>query len=175
LHGLAAWSGSVGLEPNLSSVVGLYASWAPATLRAILDASLVAGALVLTIREWRVRSGSIDPQLAGTAWLWLIWFLAAPFAHFPDQLILAPAILAFLGRDGVNAFTPRGVTVLSLAFLSLALFPNTLSQANLLCVFVAISALVIYRSSRAHRMAGPSAHDPGVGVQPLALSPFTRS
>jgi hypothetical protein len=153
LNGLVSWSHSEGAEPNLASLVGLYAGWASYPVRLLLTSAFLLAASALTARVWWQRRGYVERPFLEVAWLWCIWFLAAPFAHFPDEVLLAIPILALLGRDAARLTNPWEALVLYLCFFSLALFPATVLSVNLLSVVVAVIAVILYRSRTVESLA----------------------
>jgi len=83
----------------------------------------------------------------------VVWFLATPFAHFPDEILLTIPILALLGRDGQHLGQAIPVFVIYLLFFSLALFPVTLFHASPLSLSLAAVAgcLAVAAHNRRHR------------------------
>jgi Glycosyltransferase family 87 len=136
IEGLLSWSGSIGLEPNLASVVGLYAGWAPKGVSVVLGIGAFCVAVTLTLYARKSTTASRPLPLGAVGWLWAVWFLAAPFAHFPDEILLTLPVLALMGRDAVR-LGQRGTTIVAYAlFFSLALFPAGIGNVNLLSLVV---------------------------------------
>jgi hypothetical protein len=150
LHGLVSWSHSVGSEPNLASLVGLYAGWASDTARTVLTSLILAAAVVLTACAWWAERGESSTPFVRVAWLWCLWFLAAPFAHFPDEILLGIPVVALLGRDAFRISQPAPAMALYLCFFSLALFPTTALSVNFLSLIVLVLTVFTFRFRGAH-------------------------
>jgi hypothetical protein len=154
-RGLFDWSHHVALEPNLSSLVGLYVNWAPSWLRLCLEGGSVFAALGLTC-WWYLRVCQRGPvSLADTAWLWIVWFLAVPFAHYPDEILLTLPFLALLGRDGARVTRVLPALALYLTFLSAVLY-----QTALLSLLVMAGAACLL-SSHSRRSAPDRTYSEG--------------
>lgn len=98
-HSLVQFSSDTAVRGNQVSFIGLYVQWAPHTIRAILEGAILAIAVVLTARYWLThRTQRLRPE--NSAWLWLVWFLATPYAQYYDAIVLALPVLALLGKDG---------------------------------------------------------------------------
>ncbi|GAC1638179.1 MAG: hypothetical protein NVS4B2_27190 [Chloroflexota bacterium] len=100
LHGIQSVSGLAGEQPNMIPLVGLYAGWASPALHSVVEYLALAVAVCLTGWWWRRLRHLPDVPFHLVAWLWPVWLLALPYAHFPDEILLAPAILAVLGPNG---------------------------------------------------------------------------
>jgi len=149
VYGLASVSAMVASQPNMAPLIGLYAGWTAQPLRTCIEAVLAMAVLALTAREWyRGRAGSSAPFLA-IAWLWVGWFLVLPYARFPDEILLAPAILAFVGPDGRDLGRLAPATMLYLIYFSALLFSAHLAGAQLLSLplLVLLAVLYVHRSS----------------------------
>ena len=129
VHGTALWlqaldrySGDIAIQPNLSSLAGIYVREASSHIRLALETLTIAPATGLTIYIWfRARHRPSFPY-AMFAILWLVWFLATPYAHFPDEILLTIPILISLGSNAGCACPPHGLLALYFAALSLLLF-----------------------------------------------------
>jgi Glycosyltransferase family 87 len=119
IAGLDSWSNGIGKEPNVVSLSGLYSGWLPRSLQIVVAIGLVVLACGATTVAWkRVHSRTVVPVIA-VGWLWVLWFLVSPFAHYTDVIVLAVPVLALLGRNGEHVARPLGIATLYLAFFSL--------------------------------------------------------
>jgi Glycosyltransferase family 87 len=138
LTGLNNWSKELNKQPNIASLSGLYALWAPRSVQIALTSILLAGAVAVTVvarRRWPI--GIVPPSRSG--WLWVLWFLVSGYTHYPDLIVLAVPVLALLGRDGSNVTRPRSIAVLYLSLFSLALFPSPLISLAVIAVGVILA------------------------------------
>lgn len=144
-QGLTSWSHDIGLQPNMASLAGLYAGWAPYRLQMILTAFILALASAMTIRTWKVQGQALAlPSVS--AWLWVVWFLATPYAHFPDEILLTLPVLAMVGRDGRELGRKNALLAVYILFISLTLFSVTISHANLLSLTLLVVAVCLYQA-----------------------------
>jgi Glycosyltransferase family 87 len=123
LQGLVGYSSTIAAQPNIASIAGLYVRSAGADLRLALSGVMLVVTGTLTAWWWwrtHARRGLVPPQ--AWAWLWLAWFLATPYGHFPDEILLAYPVLALLGRNADLIAMPHSVVTLYLLLASLALF-----------------------------------------------------
>jgi Glycosyltransferase family 87 len=139
-------------QPNVSSLSGLYAQLLPQGARLGLETASVALAGAATLAFWwKVRHESTVP-LARTGWLWFVWLIATPYAHYIDEMLLIIPVLALLGRDGRRISSLLSITVLYLLGLSILLYSWTPMRMQLLWVPLALCAccfgLISYRYSR---------------------------
>jgi len=154
IGGLTGFSGDMTMQPSLACLSGLYVRWAPSTLRLALECLVLLTACVLTAREWfRNRAHG---EVAAVGWLWCVWLLATPYAHFPDEILLSVPILAMVARtrDGLTYRLP--LVSLYLGFFSLPLTNWYPMQANLLSLplsGVAVCLLLAGRWNLAHGTA----------------------
>lgn len=152
VRGLLTVSSITGEQPNMAPLVGLYAGWAPPAIRTGLEATGLAVAAVLTLGwRWKLR-GVNRPSLLAVGWLWVVWFLALPYAHFPDEILLSLPIIALLGRDGENAGRPVSVAVLYLMFFSAFLFSAKPHDVQLLSLPLLVLAAMLWMAAR-HEVA----------------------
>jgi Glycosyltransferase family 87 len=149
---LMSFSHSMPTQPNVSSLSGLYAQLLPETARLVLEAVSVgvAGAMTLVF-WWKTRHESSLPLLR-TGWLWFIWLIATPYAHYIDEMLLVIPVLALVGCHGRRITKPLSVCTLYLLILSLLLYSWTPMRMQLLWVPLALCAccfgLISYRYSR---------------------------
>lgn len=145
--GIAGFSNGVALQPNYVSLAGLYTGWAPSWARLGLELLCLVAALWLTVLVWRAAATRRSIRNAPFL-LWLVWFLAVPYAHFPDEILLALPVLVLLGCDGVGIRRAGGAVVLYLLFLSFLLFPSIAGRINLLCLPLLAIAVILFRDDR---------------------------
>jgi Glycosyltransferase family 87 len=131
VRGLFRFSDNLGIQPNLASVGSLFAG-APTSVRLVVDAASLAVAMGLTIWwRWKLRDKREVPILA-SGWLWAVWLLATPYAHFSDEMLLAAPVVALLGHNAWRVNKAHSVVVLYVTLLSLLLFSWSPVGANLL-------------------------------------------
>lgn len=118
IEGLLSFSHGIAAQPGLVSLTGFYVRSAPSTLRVGLEIGTVLTALLVTGLWWRRHPGAPTMPLQ-SAWLWPMWMLATPYAHYPDEAVLAVPALALLVRGGEWVLNRWGVMVLYLGALSL--------------------------------------------------------
>jgi hypothetical protein len=148
LHGLAGYSADIAQSPSITSLSGLYVRWAPSGVRTMLEALTLLTAVALTVWAWRNRAtGTLDSPV-GPVWLWFVWFLAVPYAHFYDEIVLTAPLLVLLGRNG-QGFRSRGSVVsIYLMFFSLMVLSWAPGGVQLLCLPVLIVACIAYLHQR---------------------------
>jgi hypothetical protein len=143
MHGLTDWSNVIGLEPNIASLAGLYTGWASPGLRAMLQVLFLAFALALTAWWWWPRRQLAEIPIQDGAWLWGVWFLATPFAHYPDLVLLTIPVLASLGGDASRLTTRRAAALLYLPFVSLVILNVTMARVGVLPLAVVAMTLLL--------------------------------
>jgi Glycosyltransferase family 87 len=148
VRGLTTYSHDIAVQKEMPSLSGLYARWAGPHLRLALETTVIGVAAVLTAWTWwRWRRSSLVPMQA-VAWLWFLWFLAAPYAHFQDEIILTAPLLSLLGRDGVSVARPLPGLVLYLTVLSPLFIVWSPLRMDLICIPLLAATLVMaYLSS----------------------------
>lgn len=111
LRGFQSFGGTIGHQPQIASLSALYVGRVPVHVGLLLTGSLLLVASVVTaITLWSLRhAGSLTVR--SVAWLWILWFLVAPYDHFNDYLFLAPVLLSFLGTYG-RADRVRAISLL---------------------------------------------------------------
>lgn len=117
IHALLGYSRSEALQPDLASLSGLYVAWARPPWATLLGALILLLALGLTL--W-YRHSYDRPPLGALTWLWLVWFLAAPFGHFHDETPLALPLAAAFQHDPTARLN---LATLGLLVGSFLLFP----------------------------------------------------
>lgn len=143
-HGLSSVSGMIAAQPNIAPLIGLYAGWTSQPLRTAIQGGAAVLALGLTMREWRRRTNAGPVPFLSVAWLWALWFLVLPYAHYGDAILLAPALLSLLGRNGENLRAPASALMLYLMFFSVFLFSAKIHDAQLLALPLVVLAGVLY-------------------------------
>ncbi|MGH2408787.1 MAG: glycosyltransferase family 87 protein, partial [Chloroflexota bacterium] len=99
MAGLSRYSRDIASQPEIATLSGMYAGRVSYTVRTILEGASLCVALALT-GWWWLRNGGRQTSFARTGWLWFAWFLATPYAHGNDLVLLTVPILVMLGRDG---------------------------------------------------------------------------
>jgi hypothetical protein len=128
LGALTSYSRQIAVQPDIASLTGLYVYWLPGRIASLLQLLTLAAAALATGAWWLRRTRGAVVQPIDIAWLWILWFLATPFAHFHDQVLLALPLLALLGRNA------RGLT----------------HRVPLLALYLMLGALVLFPTSRFH-------------------------
>ena len=67
-----------------------------------------------------------------TAWLWFLWLIATPYAHFIDEALLAVPVLAVVGPDGRDAARPAAAFIVYGVVGSVLLYSWTPANAQFL-------------------------------------------
>lgn len=133
---LSGYAHQLAVQPDIVSLASLYDHWAPYPLQLLFGGVQLVAAAVLSLLWWRAR-----PAPTGFWSLWFVWFLAAPYAHFYDEILLTLPVLKALGRDGNRWLRPSRVVALYLLALSLVVsswYPFGLNPSSLLLVLVAL-------------------------------------
>lgn len=150
-HGLSTFSQSIASQPEIAPLSGLYARWAPGGLRTGLELLSLIVAAALTGWWWWTHRGRRVTML-DTGWLWFAWFLATPYAHINDVILLTPPVLAIVGVNARWASRPLAAAVLYLLFIGVVALPIhipiTLEPLELLAAAV---CLVIGSRQAEHR------------------------
>jgi hypothetical protein len=154
--GMAGYSNAITTSPSVASLSGLYARWAPSGLRFALEAAATLTAVALTTYLWRAGAGKGQLEVLAVGWLWFAWFLAAPYAHFYDEILLTLPLLALLGRNGERLAEAGPTLALYLAFFSLLVLSATPGGVQLLCVPLLAIAYILYRRASPALTAQPS-------------------
>lgn len=123
---------------------------------------------------WRFRALENVPFYL-VAWLWPVWVLALPYAHFPDEIVLAPAILVALGHNGRGMTKVGPAGCVYLLFFSTVLYAVELDRAQMLWIPLLAIAVYMFRMSsksiRAlHSQAGPRLSELSLQEQKLGRS-----
>jgi alpha-1,2-mannosyltransferase len=152
LHGLVGYSEDVGNLPDVASFAGLYVRSVPHDVRLSIEAFSIAVAIILTTLAWHRygRSGTVPMRTVG--WLWALWFLATPYAHFFDEIMLVFPILALVGRDGAFASRKFGASAIYLGFASLLVISAAPGGFQLLWLPLVAIMLCLYLDGRPTRL-----------------------
>lgn len=151
LHGLADYSADMGLSPDVASFAGMYVRSVPHSLRLVIEGFSLSVALIFTALAWhRYRSVSRVPPLA-VGWLWVLWFLATPYAHFYDEVLLAFPLLLLAGIDGRWIVRSRPALAIFLALLSLVVISAAPFNVQLLWLPLVAIMLCLFTAAREPR------------------------
>jgi Glycosyltransferase family 87 len=166
---VAAWAGSLlgysrdlSVQPDIASLSGLYVYSMPSVSRLLLQTLLVLSGLGLTWWWWRERRSDVT-ELKDIAWLWVLWFLISPFAHFHDEVLLAIPVVACLGIDARLVTSRARLLTLYMLALSLLLFPLSRFHTDLQSLAllpVATALFLIARHEYQSSMASSSHSGP---------------
>lgn len=123
LGAMTGYSDNVQVQPDISSLSGLYAYSVTGVSRTFLEVLLLcaAAAIIYAVAK-HLLPGDVR-SLRSVGWLWLVAFLVTPFAHFHDQVVLALPILALVGPDGLHLRQRSVVCALYLLLLEVLVFP----------------------------------------------------
>lgn len=141
--GLFTFSKSVAQQPALVSLSGLYAPWSSRVLSALLTAATLAIALGLTWWAWH-RAGRMGSTLPSPPWLWVVWLLATPYAHFPDEIVLAVPLATLLASHAPPSPRPLSTLLLYTLFCSVIFLPQ-IGGVSLLPLPLMALGVLLYR------------------------------
>lgn len=149
---LTGYSKEIGVQPDIASLSGLYVYAVSSPVRSALQIGSLASAAVATVLWWwKCRNRGREPLRFG-AWLWVLWFLATPFAHFHDEILLAVPVIALLGRNAAQLARRSTLICLYALLLGILLFPvsrlHTDLQSLTLLPLLGVSIWVAARSSQ---------------------------
>jgi hypothetical protein len=139
LGALTDYSQRLAVQPDIASLSGLYVYSAAGPVRMALEAASLLVAVAATGVWWWKRGRNGANQPLDIAWLWILWFLATPFAHFHDEVVLALPVLAMVGTDGrwIGRW-PSTVAIYAL-LLSIVIFPTSRAHTD----FQSIALIVV--------------------------------
>jgi Glycosyltransferase family 87 len=146
--GLAYFSHDMSAQPHVASLIGVYVGWAPTALRSLLEGLTILFACLLTALGWRRRRGDEVTPFRAVAWLWFVWFLASPYSHFYDELMLAIPILVLFGPNGGDASKPIPAAALYAALFSLLVVSWMPLNVSLLPVPLVLVGYFLFRAAR---------------------------
>lgn len=140
LRSFTGYSSSIAIQGDLASLAGIYYRWAPARVQLVLEAATVGVASALTAYWWwRNRRRQILPISVG--WLWFVWFLATPYAHFDDQILLTVPVLAVLGHNGGRLSSVLSALTLYSLFLCVLPYNASIPQMQLIWLPTLVAAI----------------------------------
>lgn len=148
IKGVTTFSQAINLQSDFAPLAGLYTHWASAPVRLGLQVFLLTMALACTGVVWWQRRSAAGFSFLDAAWLWFVWFLATPFAHFHDEILLTIPVLALLGRDGSRLQSPGTVLTLYLMFLSVLLLSVQPAQVILLSLPLVVAGTLLWLARR---------------------------
>jgi hypothetical protein len=147
LHGLSGYSADINTSPDIASFSGIYVRLLPHHFRLFAQICSLSVAIILTTLAWHRYRSSRVPFLA-VAWLWVFWFLAAPYAHFFDEILLAAPVLALLGAGGRWATSREAVWGVYCAMGSLLLLSAAPFNVQFLWLPLAVLMLCLFVAAR---------------------------
>lgn len=153
VQGLAAYSRDVAASPAIASFAGLYVRLVPHGVRLGIGILSVAVGMTFTALVWhrqRQARGTVPWNAVG--WLWPLWFLAMPYAHFFDEILLAAPIVALMGADGRYLARREPVIALYMTFASLLLISSAPFNVQLLWLPLVAVLLVLFLLRRDPRL-----------------------
>ncbi len=158
IHGLLNYSRDMVTQPDVASFAGLYIRDVPSGMRLSIEALSVAIAVICTALAWHRYRGVGQVPLLSVAWLWALWFLATPYAHFYDEIALTIPVLALIGRDARWVTRRESIASIYLAFASLLVISVAPAGIQLLWLPLVGIMLCLYIGGRSLRAAtvGPT-------------------
>ncbi|MBV9280999.1 MAG: DUF2029 domain-containing protein [Chloroflexi bacterium] len=165
LHALVGYSNDLRQSPDVASLAGLYVRLTGGAGRSALQLLCLVAAVALTAHIWRTRRGDGQMPILSVSVLWLAWFLATPYAHFFDEVLLTVPLLALVGRDA-NRLTWRPPAVaLYLMFFSLTVISATPFNVQLLPLPLVgiLICLIVAERNPAYRPSPPLRGSPAPG------------
>lgn len=130
LGALTGYSQRLGVQPDIASLSGLYVYSAPDWLRVALEGVSLLAVAGATAAWWWTHRRSHEMAVLTVAWLWLAWFLATPFAHFHDEIVLTLPVLAIMGRDARWLGRWPATLALFTLFFSILVFPTSRAHTD---------------------------------------------
>lgn len=121
--GLRSYAHDMAAQRMMESLSGLYVRTVSGTVQSTMELAVVAIAAAITLAAWRARATDTLP-LDNVAWLWIVWFLATPYAHFVDMLLLAVPVLAVYFARRATSRLVASIYCLYLSWLLLAAAPG---------------------------------------------------
>jgi Glycosyltransferase family 87 len=157
LQALGGYSQRLGVQPDIASLSGLYVYSASDRVRLMLEGLSLLAVVIATVAWWWRRQHGGD-QVLGVAWLWIAWFLATPFAHFHDEVVLALPILAVVGRNAMWMGRWPATVALYVLLFSILVFPTTRAHTDLQSLTLLI-VLACSLAQRSREQAAPEDED----------------
>jgi hypothetical protein len=131
---LAGYSRDIQQSPDIASLSGLYVRSTGMVTRSTVQLATLGMAAAITAGWWWRRRSADELPLLGFAWLSFVWFLAAPYAHFFDEVLLTVPLLILFGRDGHRVAWRWSHRVLYLMLFSMNPFKVQLLALPLIAV-----------------------------------------
>jgi hypothetical protein len=173
-HNLGLWTiqllradANIGEQPNLASLTGLYDRWAPSPVQVPLESLTLTLACVLTAMWWWKYRRDHPISVSSTAWLWFVWFLAVPYAHFPDEIVLTIPLLAIIPHEG-RQIDGRSALIVGLMAVSVVLFPRTPPYVDPISLPLLAIAVVLFLRARGFTKASVLVPDDKQALSPAA-------
>jgi hypothetical protein len=153
LQALTGYSQRLGVQPDIASLSGLYVYSAPDRVRLAMEGLSILAVAGATVAWWWKHRTTGSTGVLDVAWLWIAWFLATPFAHFHDEVVLALPVLAVLGRDAAWLGRWPATVALYVLLFSILVFPTTRAHTDLqsitLLIVLACALVQLFRQSAA--------------------------
>jgi Glycosyltransferase family 87 len=147
---LIVFHGTMDVQPNNAALTGLYVLWAPHSTHLIFEIISLATAGLLTGFLWQILRGSKTLPFLLTGWLWFVWFVAVPYVHFPDEILLTVPVLAFLGRNGERLLDRSSLLIVYVLAAQVLLFPVTPPYVQVLSLPLLLVAVFLFMAAREH-------------------------
>lgn len=149
-HALVGYSHEIGVQPDIVSLAGLYVYTAGQMTRTLIQAAIITLALGVTATAWWKLRGVPRPvAFLVVSPLWVLWFLATPFAHFHDEVMLVFPVLALIcaPQQYISRIPPH--TVVYLLLISVVLFPGNRMSTDYQCIsLLALLGLLVLPALR---------------------------
>jgi hypothetical protein len=168
LETLTGYAGRRNTLGDVAPLGGLYAHWLPAIPRTILELTTVCAACLVTALALR-RTRGAPVRVETVAWLWFVWFLAAPFGHLHDEILLTIPVVALLRANAAHAVEPPKIAATALLAVSVVFVYWTPLHVQLLGLTLVGALLLLMtgtsrRPAVASRAVGAAAARPGSAV-----------
>lgn len=150
LAGLIGYGRDIAAQPENASLPGLWVHWMPAGPRTVLTVvtALLGLALAVALVRRLPPERPLDPLQAAP--IWFIAFLATPYSHISDGMLLALPVMALVGPNGRRAGEPLPALVLYLLFAALLVNRIPGVPVDLEPLKLAAAGLLIWLASRRH-------------------------
>ncbi|MGH2443988.1 MAG: glycosyltransferase 87 family protein, partial [Chloroflexota bacterium] len=133
--GLSRYSRDIASQTEIAPLSGVYIDHVSSAVRTVLEAASLVAALALT-GWWWVRNKGRQTSFGRTGWLWFAWFLATPYAHADDLILLAIPIMVMLGRDARHVLRFPGALAMYLLFIVAMGFPVRIGTECILLIAI---------------------------------------
>lgn len=165
-RGLTGYYHDLATQTYLPSLTNLYDSWAPHPVYLGLTGLSLCIALALTAGWWWTYRGHPPTSVLAISGLWFLWFVAVPYVHLYDEIVLSIPVLACLGRNGHRL--SRRLPTFGLYLLAFTWLPS--AWTPLIIVLVAPTLLLLEPPARKVRYRLPA-----IMLIPLLMSWFLFS